>query len=334
MIKISKETSLILKGLSAMAVLLNHIYAFGGGSNILLRSITHRLSDLGMCSFLFISGYGIYCSYCNFGLSNYWDKKFDKFVFPIFFSNIMGALVNVFILGKRYNRAEVYNGFILRDVYYPAFNGILWYMHFLLLWYVLFYLIEKFIRQQNAKLFAWLVGVMLVWYITPEVYGLANVYCLAFPGGVVYAWLIKNKENIIKLEKWRYILLLISICAYISMVILKDAEMKIFGYSINFFIYTLITNVLLLITLFGEIVVFSILEKTKVSKFFIWIGKMSFAIYLFQDPLIITPLGELGETINKGSIIIIGGGLCLLISWLYTFVIKGVCKRGLKYVKF
>lgn len=67
--KISKDVSNMLKGIAAFWVLVNHICIWGENIfvlNPILRETTARLSDVGMFSFLFISGYGLDSS-CNIG---------------------------------------------------------------------------------------------------------------------------------------------------------------------------------------------------------------------------------------------------------------------------
>lgn len=139
-----------------------------------------------------------------------------------------------------------------------------------------------------------------MWYFTPETFGLANTWCLAFPIGIFYAQ-YKN----IKDHKNSYIRLILSIVILSLCIFLKanmeDVEILLFNHRINFWLYTLITNIAYGVGSYCVLII----VKTFELKWLVYIGKISFYIYLLHTPLITTPINVL-STYNSYIIMIVG----------------------------
>ena len=73
---ISKEDTQLLKGLAIMMVIIQHI------GQILHISVLNPLGPIGVCLFLFISGYGLSFSYEKNGRSGYFVKRVLKVYIP------------------------------------------------------------------------------------------------------------------------------------------------------------------------------------------------------------------------------------------------------------
>lgn len=302
---IHKDTSTILKGICAIFILVNHIVSKGKLiNNLTALSMFHRLSDLGMMGFLMISGYGLFMSYKSKGLDHYWENKFRKLIPPILIANVLGMVIHLVFMSEPLSRAEIYDGLVLRNVYYPIFDSELWYIHLLMAWYVLFYLNFWLIKKSKLQMLALGVVTMLMWYFTPEVYGLSNVYCLAFPIGVFTAYLL-NYYTIPQVVS-RFVDFTLFLCGIISygfLVLMDDQQMKITGYKINFWLWTMATNLLLMLSVITLLIISVKIAASSVKDIFMWLGNVSLLLYVFQRPLIL----EWMEYNNNMTIRCVGG---------------------------
>lgn len=306
----------------------------GGGipglySNDYFKEFQGRLSDIGMFSFLFLSGYGLLQSYLGSGgkLTGYWEKKIKRIYIPLFLANIVGAITYYLINGwSTFGRAEVFFGIISKEL---IFNGVAWYLHYLLIWYFLFWFIYSIdFNKIWYRLCVWGIILIIMWFLTPETYGLANVYCMAFPLGVLFAeiqeWKEKHKldrnEQNKNLGKYVMPTLLWSgaILAIGFLVIwFRDEEHSIAKYKVNFWLYSFLTNILLTICVIWLIVILCKLREKTIIKILMLTGEYSLGIYLLQEPIISRMLRVSETVLGKSLAAICGGMLCVLLTYLY-----------------
>ena len=315
----SKDNSCILKGICAGGVLFNHLLYWAGMlGNISL--LANRISNVSMAGFLFVSGYGCFISWENNGLVNFWEKKIDRLLIPILCSNILGYIFELGFMGHTYSRREFWDGLIARKVYYPTFNGALWYVHFLVLWYAVFYLIYRYVNKEFFRLLLWAMFSCVIFYITPEVYALANLYGLAFPLGVAYA-----KQNPACSKAFRFLLGIVSFV--VLLYVCDDAQMSICGMHLNFFVYAIITNILYVVTFFALIAFAECINTSRSKRLFLWIGKLSFGIYIYQTPILQNLLMNMNLKINKIIVMILGIIICLLFAYGTEKLVSQLNKR-------
>lgn len=162
---------------------------------------------------------------------------------------------------------------------------------------------------------------LIMWYIIPETYGLANTYCLSFSIGVIYAELAKDK--IISVKLYRIIQLLMFIILLIGgwIILYHSNESGIlFGRKINFFIYTLFTNIvfacgaLLLCYTCGKLGdICRLLQRNAAL-----LGRMSLMIYYLQQPLVVNPIDWVDGILWKICVMLIGVIVVFFAAYIYA----------------
>lgn len=176
--KISTNASSIMKGLFAIFVVCFHLYSpLGGGGG---SRIPYILCRIGMFGFLFLSGYGSFCSYQLKGLDGFWSRKIEKIYVPALFANILGAAVAILGFRLSFDRATLFEN-IFRFSPDSIFNRFLWYLHYLFFWHLFFWLIYSFIKNKKARVLSWVVVGLMMWFVTPEVYSGETQIITALP---------------------------------------------------------------------------------------------------------------------------------------------------------
>lgn len=336
--KISIHTSKMVKGVAAMFVLFHHLCDWGGISKLYVndyfKEFQGRLSDVGMFSFLFLSGYGLFQSYLSTGeeLTNYWEKKIKRVYIPLLGANLVGAITYYLANGwSTFGRAELFFGIISKEL---IFNGTAWYLHYLLIWYFLFWFIYKIDFNKTCyRLCIWGMTLIIMWFLTPETYGLANVYCMAFPLGVLFAeiqeWEEKNKfdkdEQNSNLGKYVVPIFLWSgaILAFGCLIMwFRDEEHFIAKYKVNFWLYSLLANILLTICVIWLIVILRRLGGKTIIRVLTLTGEYSLGIYLLQEPIILRLFSFSETMIGKSVVALCGIIFCILLTYLYKSFIR------------
>jgi peptidoglycan/LPS O-acetylase OafA/YrhL len=295
-------------------------YLFGG----VFVAIVRMLTKVSMFGFLFLSGYGCCCSYKKNGINGYWEKKITKIYIPAVLAGVV--LVGVYLaFGYAVDRTIIFNYVIClspEDTYS-------WYLYYLFFWYGAFWFIYKFIKNKKIRL-AILGGVMLyMWFTTPEVkwFSYANAYCLGFPLGVYYAEIADRFKEVPRIPALYGVIILLTAVAILLAFNMNTSQVTIFGKRVSFWLWTAIYNAMCLVEMVMVLVICSVIGKLKAARFFLWLGEISYCIYLLHYQLMATPLLNLNETINPWVVWIIGGMACLALSSLYTYKIAPVIER-------
>lgn len=144
MFTIDKDKTNLLKAIGIMMVLLGH------GTSWLTDSKCYLFKwagAIGVCIFLFISGYGLCESYISHGRAirpvEWWKKRITKVMFPFW---IMMAIETVYIYlftEHTITRREWLIAFIGYVDYDSSItiDSTMWYITFLIMWYLVFFLI-------------------------------------------------------------------------------------------------------------------------------------------------------------------------------------------------
>lgn len=163
---------------------------------------------------------------------------------------------------------------------------------------------------------------LLMWYMTPEIYGLGWAYCLSFGIGVMYAELTKDKKISLRNLKAITISLLFILLIGGWMLLFHgyEPDLLLFGKKINFWIYSLLTN-----TVYGcgTFLLCLILGKMCNKWLFLQrhstiLGGMSLLIYYLQKPLVTDPINWTTGVWQKIVVMIIGVGVVMSISYIYA----------------
>lgn len=121
----NKDLSCLLKGLAILLVLICHI------GNQFTR-FTTPLGGIGVAIFLYLSGYGLTCSFYNSGIKYFWRKR----ILAVFLPYVCLQLLT-FSLHPYTNFTTIILDFALIHPLMPM--G--WFLNYLLIWYASFWLV-------------------------------------------------------------------------------------------------------------------------------------------------------------------------------------------------
>lgn len=139
----SKDHTIILKGMAAIAILFHHL-ALQYGGNLFFRFLT-TIGHLPTALFFFISGYGLNCK-CTYSEKNImlWRKSISKIVKPF-----LAAAVIYAIFYKLYLQVA------WKQIFVDFFTGELvkysWFVWELLIWYILFLVLQYIVKNEKVR---------------------------------------------------------------------------------------------------------------------------------------------------------------------------------------
>lgn len=127
---ISRQSGSLLKGLAIIMIMVQHVgQAFKIG-------VVNPLGPIGVFIFLFMSGYGLTCSYMVSGRKYYFRKRFIK-VYGLYLASLLIFLALHFVMFKQtFTIEQIAKYMFLID--YP--QGSHWYLALMFLWYFVFYI--------------------------------------------------------------------------------------------------------------------------------------------------------------------------------------------------
>lgn len=279
---ITKEESKILKGLFMITVVichsLNRYFNPTENTRIVFSTLCN---NVGMFGFTFLSGYGIYLS-TRTNINDFWQKRIINVFIPALLANILVTLCSL-LVGINYTREEIYDSVFMLSRY-NKINGSIWYIPFIFSWYLIFWIIELINHKNKAVGFTVLsIVTAILWYMYPVVHPNVTWYAFSFVLGWGYA-VLNNRRQLGKI-KGQYILSIIA-CIVTFIVMCTTTENSILIIPIPFRFATVLQNLLSLICILGLIQVVKPIVTLKrmalVKKVGLWIGGISFEIYLFH----------------------------------------------------
>lgn len=274
-----------------------------------------------MFGFLFLSGYGLVMSYYKNGLCNYWEKKFKKIYIPAVVVNLLAAAILLALHKIEYDRGNIFiEIFMLNRV--PVINSELWFLRLLLVWYILFFIVYSYVHEYKRRIIL-MGGVMLLMcYMIPETYGLANLYSMSFSVGVLYAEIQRHisisQKCVVMMKITIFVIAFVGAIIFMNYVDYNNGI--VFNKPINFYGFMLISNIafgcsaLAIIEICGAIIKHSKI----VSGYTNILGGMSLMIYFLQRPLVLDPMIWNSGIIKKTICMIIGVCIINLISYAYS----------------
>lgn len=256
------ETS-VLKAWAIIFVVISHIV------NIYFKgdlSFTGLLGTGGVAVFLFLSGYGLYVSYEDKGLSkNFWNNKIQNIFLPYWLVTCIYYLI--FIQEKS---AVVLMKNLFCIDYERKIDGTMWYMSFLIIWYLLFYFLYSFEIHNIVRIFI----LFLFAYCLREKADLfkacgwqfSNNF-LSFPIGVSFAFISKRLR--LNALTWTASILL-TLTALIYVCLINKASYQQTG---------------ILIIMILVLVVYIKRKLNFQCRIFMIIGNCSYLIYLIEGKI-------------------------------------------------
>ena len=132
---ITKESTLEIKGIAILMVIIGHVSSRYGSS------VLNYMGAFGVALFLFISGYGLVMSYNKNGLNNFFKKRFINVFIPYVAITTIWIIFDL-IKGKIYS-LKTYVLLLIGFDYNRTIDETMWYISIILLWYIIFYIIFK-----------------------------------------------------------------------------------------------------------------------------------------------------------------------------------------------
>lgn len=178
---ISKEKTQILKGLAISMVIIDHL------GQVFHIYALNLLGVIGVCIFLFISGYGLSCSYKKNGRSRYFLKRILKVYIPYLVSIALFS-IRSYCIGNTLTARSILGYMVLRDL--P--QGSFWYLQLLFYWYVVFYFLTFLFNNEKILVIALCIATIGITIYS----GFNRLYVwqiASFPAGIV---VFKHKELI------------------------------------------------------------------------------------------------------------------------------------------
>lgn len=275
-----------LKGLAILMIVLSHIGYFLSADHRFLWPLSIA-AGVGVNLFLFLSGFGLTASSLRNDLTvwEFYRRRLSKLFLPFWLPLVVFLLLDALFLKINYSWDFIWHaaiGIFTHADLYSDLNSPLWYFTFILGYYLLFPLLF-------SKKFPWLsaislyfAGYFLVYFQPTElanVMHLYKVHIIAFPLGVLFAWLIaKIKPG--SLEKpsrgWRAVGYYVILVALLALFVYANINSGI-GQSASQEQWMSVVAVLAITGVF-------MLKKVE-SRLLSWFGLYSYEIYLWHWPI-------------------------------------------------
>lgn len=285
-LKFDNTVSEALKGFAMLGIVFSHIGYFLVTDHNFLFPLSIE-SGVGVNLFLLLSGLGLTLSQLNKPLSikQFYLKRLPKILLPLWLVISCLFLTDWIFLHKTYSILEIaqsYLGFYPSSNIFGDLDSPLWYLSMILYFYLIFPIFFWPKKILLSALVMFVITYLILQLPLPIDHGVSDLYqlhFLAFPLGILTAWLIQNAQKFKTLTKLFEPLWLRVILAII-----------LFGvfcyYSINSGVgqATQIEQSISLISTYLIMLVFWILPIR--FKLFNLIGKYSYEIYLLHWPII------------------------------------------------
>lgn len=176
--KISLYDSFVLKGISIILIILQHI-----GQAYHVR-VVNPLGPIGVFIFLFLSAYGVTSSYLNKGIEGYFRRKFIKVYLPYVIAVILFCYINIFYFHISFN-----SDFVSFITLTKLPQGSFWFLILLFYWYVAFWILIKLkvLQAKLSILFPLLLIISLAICIATNFSRGFVWQILSFPLGILFA---------------------------------------------------------------------------------------------------------------------------------------------------
>lgn len=257
---LGKNWSNQLKGFAIFLVMIGHL------------GLVWFSAAWGTSIFLLVSGFGLTQSFLRSGLSDYFNKRISKVLFPYAFITLLWILIDTFLY-KIKNPKSVIALSLVGINLKCSFDLSMWYVTFILAWYVVFYFTFRLVKNNVVRmiiLFIFSIVCSKYSIIFPTELGVSR-YVPEFPIGVLLGLSYKRILNI-KINKVLTIQSIISATFFILYYYLYKNTPTPETELLQCLFY-----VLAIVSFFTTLSIYSV--RLKLLEF---IGSISFEIYLFE----------------------------------------------------
>ncbi len=319
---LSLENTKCLKGILAILVLIHHVYQSGGlfqtGALYAVGYICQSLGYLTVALFIFLSGYGLAASTNTEKIKKFPKNKILPFYCIILFFAVIYISLKV-ILGNEITLKQIL--LTLTFGYTLISSG--WYLQVQLLYYIVFYLVFKYVKQKYQIL---TIAILQVIYI---------LVCLLFNIGPIYyertfifvmgiLWFAnKDKiDSVLSSSKAKACIFVISAVVftalYLSASIINNVALEVLLRSLSYFFFvTAVMSVL-----------FKIKINSAVTRF---LGEISLEIYMLQGVFMLLLHNEIINITNPyiyAAAVIIGTVALAIAVHPLIKLIYTICRKG------
>jgi peptidoglycan/LPS O-acetylase OafA/YrhL len=191
-----------LKGVAILAVVFGHIGYFLVDDNRFLFPLSIG-AGVGVNIFLLLSGYGLTLGLLSKPLPalEFYRRRMIKIFIPFWCALIAFFVLDALVLHRTYSSTYIVRslfGFFPRADMADDINSVFWYITWILFYYLLLPLLFMPRRPWLTALLLYLSGEALVRWNPPAielVTRLYQVHTVAFPLGMVLAWLLYEPKN-------------------------------------------------------------------------------------------------------------------------------------------
>ena len=215
---ITKEQSNVLKAIAIISIVLCHFWGWIYRPSDFVSLLSGSFCQTGVFIFLFLSGYGIMCSYKAKGLNNYWYRRIHKIYIP--FLIVMTPQLFLEIWAYRSNISDMYisSTFLSALGLYPnnLLDGTMWFIPFILLQYLIFWCSFRLVSDKKFQKIVQIILTIMGYIILKNYFTWVqenDIYGFAFLMGCFYADFVSKKAEWSK----KHILLFCSICYCITL---------------------------------------------------------------------------------------------------------------------
>ena len=268
---LSKYDSQVLKGVSAILIVLHHLSQRIGINIITLPYI--EIGKYSVALFLFLAGFGVMSSYLsnkNY-LNGFLKKRILTIYVPFVISNIIFIVVDL-IKGQDFEAIDI----IKYALGIKLIDGVMWFIYSIVIFYLIFYISFRFTTiKKGTIIFSIGAFIYLILGIVLNLGTTITNIAFSFAGGIFVA---AYKENFIRFLNKKYVFKIIGIIAILGITRIISII------SSNIFIREFILNIS---TLSYAILLVSLSKRFKLTGNIIaLLSGISFEIYLLHNKLI------------------------------------------------
>lgn len=346
---LSLESTKIIQGLAAIGVIMHHCVQIITDYGTVWLGPISIFNDIGVlftAIFFFCSGFGLIISYRTKPdyLKGFMRKRIPAVLIPFIISNILYFV----IIGLYYKKINSVIDVILYLTGIKLINRNTWFLIEIMVLYLAFYFIFRFVKKEKAKWVFMSVFIMLMIIIslllgheTKETRGFWFLgqwwynTTLLFPVGMVVA---RYKDKIVGFAKKHYVWLLplFTILFMITLYVTEHWIVEIFGYYQEWeghpgYWEKAVTALAHNLTCFFFVgMVLLVTMKIKIQNILLrWLGKISLEMYIVHDLFRQHLMNGEADVSNVMFLVIVLGGSVVVAVLMYMLdrkLIKGVTK--------
>lgn len=270
---LNSNQTLQMKGIFALFVILVHFSQRMGnpGPMILFKNPGY----LAVGGFFFISGYGLYSSYLksNKDLFKKTIIRIGNIYKPFIVITVVYVLIRTFYLENKYSLSDI----LLYILNIKQIDPITWYLFTMVCFYIMFYISYKYFKEKKSEIVLFILSILymiVAAYLSKEKIWWYNTTFLFLTGVIFKKYEEKIKKIFINRE---FILFGIStFLLALHIVLLKENVIS--------------QNIITLIFIFSFMLLNNKIKYN--SKFFIYLGMISYEIYLVHMKIYHTIFSE------------------------------------------